>query len=476
MDYLPIFLKVRGRRALVVGGGAAAARKVAWLRRAGARVTVVAPRVVDALKDPAIEVRLRSFAAADIAGFALVIAAADDAALNRRIHLLASDAGVPVNVVDRPELCTFIVPAVIDRSPLVIALSSGGAAPVLVRVLRARLEMLLPQALGRVARIAGSFRQAARKMLPDGAARRRFWETLFDAAGIERLCATDEQGGRRAIAAALDRAAVGGDPEGRVALVGAGPGDPDLLTVRALRLMQQADVVLHDRLVSSETLDLVRREAERIDVGKRCGRSAMTQDAINRLMVELARQGRRVVRLKAGDPFVFGRGGEELEFLARHDVPFEVVPGITAALGCAAYAGIPLTHRAHAQSCVFVTARGADGAVDLDWKSLTRPRQTIVVYMGLGAVAGLTANLIAQGADPVTPAAAIENGTRPDQRVVVATLAGLAEAVAARRLAGPALVVIGSVVALRARLDWYSGRPDGSLAASTPIRLGAAAE
>jgi uroporphyrin-III C-methyltransferase/precorrin-2 dehydrogenase/sirohydrochlorin ferrochelatase len=476
MDYLPIFLKVRGRRALVVGGGTVAARKVEWLRRAGARVTVIAPRVIDALTTMAIDIHLRAFVTGDIAGFSLVVAATDDPALNRRIHLAATDAGVPVNVVDCPELCSFIVPAVIDRSPLVVALSSGGTAPVLVRVLRTRLEMLLPQALGRVARIAGALRQIVKRRLPDSAARRRFWETVFDAAAIERLCGTDEASSRAAITAALDRAEAGAAPEGSVALVGAGPGDPDLLTVRALRLMQQADVVLYDRLVSPEVLDLVRRDAERIDVGKRCGRHTMTQDALNRLMADLARQGRRVVRLKAGDPFVFGRGGEELEFLAQHGVPFEVVPGITAALGCAAYAGIPLTHRAHAQSCVFVTARGADGIVDLDWRSLARPRQTVVVYMGLGAVGELTAQLIAQGADPSTPAAAIENGTRPDQRVVTATLADLAAAVAARRLEGPALVVIGSVVGLRDRLDWFSGRSRDTLASSASIGLGAAAE
>jgi uroporphyrin-III C-methyltransferase/precorrin-2 dehydrogenase/sirohydrochlorin ferrochelatase len=263
---------------------------------------------------------------------------------------------------------------------------------------------------------------------------------------------------------------------GTVTLVGAGPGDPELLTLRALRLMQQADVVLHDRLVAPDLLDLVRRDADRIDVGKRCGRHTMTQDAINRLMVDLARKGRRVVRLKSGDPFIFGRGGEELEFLVRHGVPFEVVPGVTAALGCAAYAGIPLTHRDHAQSCVFVTGHAADGMPDLDWKSLARPRQTVVIYMGLGELARLSAHLIAQGADAAIPAAVIENGTRADQRVVVSTLASLADAVVARGLTGPALVVIGSVVGLRDRLDWFSGRSDSTLADPALFHVGAAAE
>jgi uroporphyrin-III C-methyltransferase/precorrin-2 dehydrogenase/sirohydrochlorin ferrochelatase len=278
------------------------------------------------------------------------------------------------------------------------------------------------------------------------------------------------------MATMLDHATAGTVAPGEVYLVGAGPGDPHLLTVRALRLIQQADVVLHDKLVSAEILDLVRRDAERIDVGKRCGRHALPQDSINRLMAELARSGRHVVRLKGGDPFVFGRGGEEIEFLARHGIPFQVVPGITAALGCAAYAGIPLTHRDHAQSCVFVAGHSADGTIDLDWAALARPRQTVVVYMGLGAIGVLRDRLIAQGADAATPVAVVENGTRADQRVAVSTLGRVATDVAVRGLAGPALIVIGSVVALRERLDWFSGRPAGTLAQSAPLDVGAAAE
>jgi uroporphyrin-III C-methyltransferase / precorrin-2 dehydrogenase / sirohydrochlorin ferrochelatase len=472
MDYLPIFIKVRGRRALVVGGGTVALRKTQWLRRAGARVTVVAPEIVEELADlarsGAIRLHSRSFAPGDIAQCALAVAATDNVALNRDIHRLATKSGIPVNVVDCPELCSFIVPAVIDRSPLVIALSSGGAAPVLVRVLRARLEALLPQALGRLARIAGSFRRIVKARLPGAVARRRFWEDLFAADAIERLCGVDDNCARRHIAEALDRAAHGAAPVGEVYLVGAGPGDPDLLTVRALRLMQQADVVLHDRLVAPGVLDLLRRDAERIDVGKRCGRHTMSQEAINRLMVELARSGKRVVRLKAGDPFVFGRGGEELEFLARHGIPFQVVPGVTAALGCAAYAGIPLTHRDHAQSCVFVTGHSADGDVDLDWAGPSRPNQTLVVYMGLGALPALSARLIGQGAEAGTPVAAIENGTRADQRVVVSTLRDIAADIAVRGLEGPVLIVIGSVVSLRGRLDWFSARSEPAVRETTP--------
>jgi uroporphyrin-III C-methyltransferase / precorrin-2 dehydrogenase / sirohydrochlorin ferrochelatase len=459
MDYLPIFLKIAGRKALVVGGGLVAARKVAWLREAGARVTIVAPKVTAALDDLAraatIEWRAREFMAADLRGQALVIAATNDAALNRRIHLLANDANLPVNVVDCPELCSFIVPSIVDRSPVVIAISSGGAAPVLARLLRARLEALLPQALGRLARLAAGFRKRVKLRLPDAAARRRFWEGVFADSMTERL--TGGGDGERALTGLLDDAAAERARPGMVYLVGAGPGDPDLLTLRALRLLQQADVVLHDKLVAPEILDLVRRDAERIDVGRRAGNHAHTQDDTNALMVELANAGRQVVRLKAGDPFIFGRGGEELEYLAAHGVAFQIVPGITAALGCAAYAGIPLTHRDHAQSCLFVTARSAGGELDLDFPALVRPHQTVVVYMGLRALPGLVAGLREHGLDAATQIAVIENGTRGSQRVLTSTLDAVAATAQASSMTGPALIVIGSVVGLHDRLAWFAG-------------------
>jgi uroporphyrin-III C-methyltransferase/precorrin-2 dehydrogenase/sirohydrochlorin ferrochelatase len=459
MDYLPIFLKIAGRKALVVGGGPVAARKVAWLREAGARVTIVAPKTTAALAELAraatIEWRAREFVAADLRGHALVIAATNDAALNRRIHLLANDANLPVNVVDCPELCSFIVPSIVDRSPVVIAISSGGAAPVLARLLRARLEALLPQALGRLARLAAGFRKRVKARLPDAAARRRFWEGVFSDSMTERLSGAGD--GERALTGLLDDAAAERARPGMVYLVGAGPGDPDLLTLRALRLLQQADVVLHDKLVAPAILDLVRRDAERIDVGRRSGDHAHTQDDTNALMVELARAGRQVVRLKAGDPFIFGRGGEELEYLAAHGVAFQIVPGITAALGCAAYAGIPLTHRDHAQSCLFVTARSAAGELDLDFPSLVRPHQTAVVYMGLRALPGLVARLREHGLDPATQIAVIENGTRGSQRVLTSTLDGVAVAAQASSMTGPALIIIGSVVGLHDRLAWFAG-------------------
>jgi uroporphyrin-III C-methyltransferase/precorrin-2 dehydrogenase/sirohydrochlorin ferrochelatase len=450
MDYLPIFFDMRGRRALVVGGDAAASRKIALLLRTGARIDVVAPALADDLarlaQEGAILHRARDFAAADVAGCALVIAATGDARIDRRVSLAAHEAGLPVNVVDSPDLCSFILPSVVDRSPVTIAISSGGKAPILARLLRAQIEAMVPPAFGRLAALAGAFRARVRRRLLDPIARRRFWEEALQGVVAERLFAHGEPAAQRAMEAALDGAALGRMPRGEVYLVGAGPGDPDLLSIRALRVLQQADVILHDRLVAPAIVELARRDAERIDVGKRCGRHSMRQAEINRLMVRLALEGKRVVRLKGGDPLVFGRGGEELEALHAHGIPFQIVPGITAATGCAAYAGIPLTHRGHAQACTFIAGHTENGVLDLDWAALARSRQTLVVYMGLGTLDELSRNLIAHGARPDLPAAVIENGTRADQHVVMSTLERLGADVAHARIAGPALVVIGTVI------------------------------
>jgi uroporphyrin-III C-methyltransferase / precorrin-2 dehydrogenase / sirohydrochlorin ferrochelatase len=477
MDYLPIFLKITGRKALVVGGGPVAARKVAWLRKAGARVTVVAPTIVAELaalaRDGTLDHRAREFQAADLRHQALVIAATNDAPLNRRVHLLASDANLPVNVVDCPELCSFIVPSIVDRSPVVVAISSGGSAPVLARLLRARLEALLPHTLGRLARAAAGFRKQVKQRLRDASARRRFWEGVFADSMTERLASASDAERKQALDTALEAAAQAQTRHGMVYLVGAGPGDPDLLTLRALRLMQQADVVLYDKLVAPAILDLVRRDAERVDVGRRCGDHATQQADTNALMVRLAREGRQVVRLKSGDPFIFGRGGEELEHLAASGVDFQVVPGITAAIGCAAYAGIPLTHRDYAQSCLFVTARSAKDELDLDWPALVRPQQTVAVYMGLRTLPGLVAGLRAHGLDGAARIAVIENGTRGAQRVVTSTLDRIVADAQVSGLTGPALIVIGAVVGLHERLAWFAGAEPEIQAAEA---LAAAAE
>ena len=457
MDFLPIFLDVRAQPCLVVGGGEVAARKSALLLRAGARVTVLAPALSAAfdadLAAERIAHRAASFRDEDLDGFAVAIAATSDDAVNRAVAAAARARRIPVNVVDQPALCSFILPSIIERAPLIVAVSSGGASPVLARLLRARLESLIPAGYGRLAALAGAFRDRvkARFKPPE---RRRFWERVLQGPIAELVFSGRDADARKALQAALEdtRLAFSG---GEVSLVGAGPGDPDLLTFRALRLMQQADVVVYDRLVSRPVLDLVRLEAERIYAGKERAKHALPQEDINHLLVRLARQGKRVVRLKGGDPFIFGRGGEEIDTLAAEGIPFQVVPGITAAAGCASYAGIPLTHRDHAQSVVFVTGHMQNGSMNLNWPALAQPRQTIVFYMGLLAVDVLCRELIAHGLPAATPAALIQQGTTPQQRVLTGTLDTLPGIVRQSNVRAPTLIIIGDVVTLRERLKWF---------------------
>lgn len=461
MDRLPVFLDLRGRTCLVVGGGAVAARKVRLLRRAGARVRVVAPHLGGELAalaaEGAVEHRARAFRPEDLDGCALVVAATDDEAVNQEVAGAAQGRQLPVNVVDRPELCSFVFPAVVDRSPVVVAVSSGGRAPVLARMLRERLEALIPAGYGRLAAFAGRYRERVKERLRDAASRRRFWEWVLQGPVAGQFLAGAERRAAARLEEALEEA---GRSEGRwrrgeIYLVGAGPGDPELLTLRALRLLQQADVILYDRLVPEAILELGRREAERIYVGKRRAFHAMRQEEINALMVRLAREGKRVLRLKGGDPFVFGRGGEEIATVAEEGIPFQVVPGITAANGCAAYAGIPLTHRDCAHAVLFVAGHRADGGESIDWEAMVRPGQTLVVYMGLQGLEAFCRGLMAHGMSPDTPAALVERGTTRDQRVIVATVATLPEAVARAPVRAPTLLIVGEVVRLRGRLAWY---------------------
>ena len=460
MDLLPLFMAVKDRPVLVVGGGKAAARKAELASRAGAAVTVLAPDISDDMANLIAERNLSHATHAvtreDMDGCALAFGASDDEALNERVHALAEACGVPVNIVDRPELCQFVMPAILDRDGVVVAVSSGGDAPLLTRMMKARFETLVPAAYGRLARFAGRWRGRVGKAIGDADQRRRFWEDAFEGTVAELVFAGRETEAEHAMEAQLEAAARGaeGPPRGEVWLVGAGPGDPDLLTFRALRLMQQAEVVLYDRLIGDGIMNLVRRDAERIYVGKSPKNHTMHQEDISALLVRLASEGKRVLRRKGGDPFIFGRGGEEIEALAAEGIPFQVVPGVTAANGCAAYAGIPLTHRDHAQSCVFVTGHGA-GDQAPDWKALIQPGQTIVVYMGLSALSELSAGYIAAGGDPDMPAAIVENGTRPDQRVITGTIADLPAMKEAANLGQPSLIIIGSVVTLQGELAWF---------------------
>jgi uroporphyrin-III C-methyltransferase / precorrin-2 dehydrogenase / sirohydrochlorin ferrochelatase len=460
MRHLPIFLELSGRPAIVVGGGVVAARRAEVLIKAGARVTTFATALSDdfrgLLEAPNFRHEARDPEPKDFEGSALCFVATEDLRLSAEARTAAKSAGALVNVADRPRLCDFIMPSIVDRSPLVIAISTGGASPILGRMLKARLESLIPAAYGRLARLTGGFRLAVAKAIPSPIVRRRFWEAVLEGPIGERALSGDDRAADAELARAIERAAAEGAeaPRGEVYLVGAGPGDPDLLTFRALRLMQKADVVLYDRLTDEGVMNLVRREAERIYVGKQPDDHELPQDEISALLVKLARQGRRVLRLKGGDPFMFGRGGEEIEALAADGIPFQVCPGVTAATGAAAYAGIPLTHRDHAQSCVFVTGHGKDGKIALDWGALLQPRQTVAIYMGLRNLEALTREFIAHGADADLPAAVVDNATRATQRVVVGTLGTVAAKVRAAELSGPAIIIIGTVVTLRDKLDW----------------------
>ncbi len=458
----PLFLDLRGRRVLVVGGGEVAARKVAALLDSGADVTVVAPALVPALAALAKAHRLAhipaAFAAEQLDGSWLAIAATNDDGVNRAVAAAAHARRVFINVVDDAGLASAQLPARVQRGPLQIAISSGGASPMLARHLREELETRLDEALGQLAGLLGELRGRIRMQLVDLGQRRAFFERVLAGPAQSLLRRGEEAAARRAVEAEL--ASRPHPPAGRVALVGAGPGDPGLLTLRALRLLNEADVILHDRLVSDGVLALARRDAQRIDVGKRVGGDHdATQQHIHALLIQHARAGRRVVRLKGGDPFVFGRGGEELEALRGAGIDFEVVPGITAATACAAYAGIPLTHRAHAQSLHLLTAQARDGDADHDWRALAQPHQTLVFYMGVQGLARLRDKLITHGRAASTSVALVENGSRPQQRVVVGTLAQLPELATAHAVRAPALLVVGEVAALATRLHWFGAPP-----------------
>ncbi|MBM4219321.1 MAG: uroporphyrinogen-III C-methyltransferase [Gammaproteobacteria bacterium] len=461
MRHLPVFLDLKSAPALVAGGGRVAARKVALLRSAGAAVTVVAPTACPEIASQAARGELawrpRSFEPGDVAGTRVVFAATDDESVNDAVAVAARAAGVPVNVADDGARSSFILPAIVDRSPLLVAVSSGGAAPMLATAVRARIEALLDHSWSRLAEFADRWRQAIRAARPGIAARRRLYEWLLDGPVAGAVRAGREPEADKLFAAALAEEAPA--PRGFVSLVGAGPGDPDLLTLKALRALGTADVILADRLVGPEILARARREAEVVDVGKSAGGAGESQERINRLLVHHARRGRRVVRLKGGDPLVFGRGGEEAAWLARHGVRFEIVPGITAALGCAAYAGIPLTDRRYAETLHFVTAHGADAADRIDWQRLAGRRQTLVVYMGVAAAASVRERLIEARLPPATPVAIVENGTLPGQRVLLSDLAGLGSAIAAEGIRSPALLIIGESAAEAARLAWFGPPP-----------------
>lgn len=459
MQALPIFFNISNRLCLVIGGGDIATRKVNMLLKANGQIRLVSPSVCAELQAMIAANKIQhldaEFEPSQLEGACLVIAATDDEAVNEAVSMAAKAQNIPVNVVDAPALCTFTMGSIIDRSPIVIAVSSEGNAPVLARYIRTKIETMLPSAYGRIAAIAGEFRDQVKDKFNSVQARRIFWEEILQGPFVERVLSGQEQAAKIYLEDTLKNADAT-KKRGEVFLVGGGPGDPDLLTFRALRLMQQCDVCVYDKLVSPEVMELVRRDAELIYVGKARDQHTMPQEEINDLLAKLALEGKRVLRLKGGDPFIFGRGGEEIETLMQHDVPFQVVPGITAASGVSSYAGIPLTHRDYAQSCLFITGHLKDGSVDLDWDAMVRPNQTLVIYMGLIGLPTICEQLIARGISANMPIAVVQQGTTQRQRVLTGTLLDMAEKVEHAQLKAPCLIIIGEVVLLREKLNWFN--------------------
>ncbi|MEE4660102.1 MAG: siroheme synthase CysG [Halieaceae bacterium] len=458
MEYLPLFFQLRGKPVLLVGGGTVALRKARLISRAGAVIHCVCPEINPELQD----LLQRSggrwtegiYAPSQLEGVQLVVAATPDEAVNQQVAGDCQGRQLPVNVVDSPELCSVIFPSIVDRSPLVVAISSSGQSPVLARYVRSRIEAMLPAAYGRLAAFAGSFRKAMSVVTGSEDERRRLWERVIHGPIAELVLAGRESEARERLEDMLKRHD-GDQRVGEVFLIGAGPGDPDLMTFRAERLLQRADVVLYDRLVSPDILDMARRDAERIFVGKKRSQHAVTQSEINGLLASLAKSGKTVARLKGGDPFIFGRGGEEIEELAAQGIPFQVVPGITAASGCASYAGIPLTHRDYAQSVRFITGHLKDGDLKLPWNQFCNVSETLVFYMGLASVDIICSELVANGRSPETPVALVEQGTTRHQRTLRGTLATLPDLVQRSEVNSPTLLIIGDVVALRDKLAWF---------------------
>jgi uroporphyrin-III C-methyltransferase/precorrin-2 dehydrogenase/sirohydrochlorin ferrochelatase len=456
MDYFPISLKLKNLPCLVVGAGNCAARKIELLSRAGAKITVVArdiSSIVAAI--PNLTIYEKTFDASDLHGFKLVVSATNDAKVNQFVSECAKSQNVWVNVVDSPELCDFIFPAIVDRSPITIAISSGGASPVLARLLRAKIETVIPSNYAVLGGLAEKFREAVKQKITISSNRRIFWENVLQGRVAELVFSGNIEAAESELQNAIQQTDLPAK-NGEVYLIGAGPGAADLLTFRALRLMQQADVIVYDRLVSADILEMARRDADKIYVGKKRSHHSVPQEEINELLVKLAKEGKRVARLKGGDPFIFGRGGEEIETLFDQNIPFQVVPGITAATGCASYAGIPLTHRDHAQSCVFVTGHLKDDSVNLNWTQLAVPNQTVVIYMGLLGLEKICESLIQYGSAADLPIALIEKGTTNQQRVITGTLSSLPEIVKHETIKPPTLIIIGTVVNLREKLNWFT--------------------
>ena len=460
MKYLPICLKLENRSVLLIGGGKVAYRKSILLQRAGALIDVIAPDIdselLQAIHGQGSWIEQPWTSAVDLTGYAAIVAATPNEEINAEVSQRAHDLNIPVNVVDNPSLCSFILPAIVDRDPLLITVSSSGDSPVLARRIRRELESQYPARLGEVAAFLGSQRQRVGALLPDIDERRVFWEYLLDdTEWMEAVLGGNSARAESIYESALDEQASAGK-RGAVYLIGAGPGDPDLMTFKALRLLQRADVVLYDRLVGPGILELARRDAEKVYVGKQRAEHAVPQSEINAELLKLAQSGKRVARLKGGDPFIFGRGGEEIADLMAAGIDFEVVPGITAASGAACYGGIPLTHRDYAQSVRFITGHTKNHELNLPWQQYLNPAETLVFYMGLAGMSIIVNALMAAGREADTPVAIVERATLPDQRVLTGTLASIEAVAADAKPQAPTLLIIGDVVKLHPSLGWFA--------------------
>ena len=459
MNYLPIFLNINNKPCLVIGAGSIAVRKAELLLKAGANIRVIAKQISDSMstlqQQHGFECVVREFDKNDLENVNLVISATNNQKLNASVSRLADSKHIPVNVVDNPDLCSFIMPSIVDRNPLQIAISTGGTSPVLARMLRSKLESTIPAAYGELAKLCDNYRDKVKQAFPKVEQRRQFWESVLEGSVAELVFSGRINDAGELLDKLVKSSATNSDYKGEVYLIGAGPGDPDLLTFKALRLMQKCDVVVYDRLVSEPILDMVRRDAEKIYAGKSRAQHSISQENINQLLVRLAQEGKRVVRLKGGDPFIFGRGGEEIDQLIENNIEFQVVPGITAASGCTTYAGIPLTHRDHSQACIFVTGHRKEDSSDLNWDMLSHANQTVVFYMGLDNVKRICDSLKSHGREESTPAALIEKGTTAVQRVFIGDLNTLPGLVDSHNVRAPTLIVVGEVVELHKKLHWY---------------------
>ncbi len=462
MKFIPLFYRINQQACLIVGGGRIAMNRATAFANAGAVIDVISPQCLPSLLE-LIEASGGAYFNSDFThelidkDYYCIVAATDSAPVNNEVHRVAKSKNIPVNVAHNQAQCDFIFPATLERSPITIAVSNNGASPVLSRLLRQQIDMFLPNAYGELSQFVGLNREKVKQAIADEKVRVSFWEHVIQGAIAEAIFSSKQDDAQRLLDAAL-RSPEAFNNTGEVYLIGAGPGDPDLLTLRAFRLLQQADVVLYDNLVSEEVIALIKPGTELIYVGKRRDNHAVPQEGINSLLVSHAKQGKRVARLKGGDPFVFGRGGEEIESLVDEQIPFQVVPGITAANGCSAYAGIPLTHRDYAQSIQFVTGQLKDGSINLNWKELVSPGKTLVFYMGLRGLPIICDELIANGMSSTMPVALIEKGTTRSQRVLVSTLGEMPQILQQENVASPSLFIVGQVVSLVNKLEWFQAK------------------